>query len=94
MEKHKCCAKIYGDFSYYTHTCGNTAKYERYGKWYCGIHDPEKVKEQQEKRDIAWKEKLDIERKRRRRIAAMEHFCEHLTVEFMETHKALESDSG
>ncbi len=94
MEKHRCCENVYDNFREGFHACGNSAKYERAGKWYCGIHDPKNVKARKEKHRIAWNEKQNKECERRHRIAAMEHFCEHLPVEFMETHEAIELING
>ena len=31
--------------------CKNKGTVKRNGKWYCGVHDPEKANERQEKRD-------------------------------------------
>ncbi len=38
QEKRTCCESV-GNY-YNTHPCGNLAKVERNGKWYCGTHDP------------------------------------------------------
>jgi hypothetical protein len=38
--KPKCCASVWPSGGLRGHPCGRTAKVERDGKWYCGIHDP------------------------------------------------------
>lgn len=38
--------------------CHNKAKVERDGKWYCGIHDPEAVKQKRDKRNAAYEAEL------------------------------------
>ena len=54
--KYTCCKKV---GNWLTNTCGKTAKFERDGKHYCGIHDPVSVKEKQDKRDIEWRKQFD-----------------------------------
>lgn len=39
--KHQCSTRVYGRFR--GSNCSKAAKIERNGKWYCGVHDPEKV---------------------------------------------------
>ncbi len=90
MEKHTCCDQIRRSPGWYI-PCFKTAKYERDGNWYCGIHDPLKVKEREEKRAVKWLTKQANEQTKYRLKNAMEHFCEGLTIEFMETHRATEN---
>ena len=80
-EKHICCDQVWVQTGRWGHRspCGKTAKFERDGKWYCGIHDPEKRKA----RSAAWDAKYEAEReasrkKRQREEAAMEllELCE------------------
>jgi len=100
LVKHTCCGYKWDGSSEWI-TCHKTAKYNWAGKWYCGIHDPVKVKAREKKRNEKWEEKYSeqkrireierVEREKNNRIKkAMEHFCERLTLEFMETHKAFE----
>lgn len=49
-EKKTCCAKVYSPGSYRRLPCGKTAKFERDGEWYCGIHDPVRVEERRKAR--------------------------------------------
>lgn len=91
-EKHTCRGMIYYNHQY--RMCGRTARYERAGEWYCGTHDPEKVKARDVKREQKSKEYYDRMwagiYARQRLVMAMEHFCEGLSVEFMEEHQAKE----
>ncbi len=52
-EKHTCCEIVYEKDGVWAsnHICGKTAKYERDGKHYCGIHDPVSIVERQRKRN-------------------------------------------
>lgn len=45
----KCCEKVHE--GYRTYGCRNKAKVERDGKFYCGVHDPEKAKAKRAARD-------------------------------------------
>jgi len=50
----KCCAELWNSASYSSYACGARAKVQRFGKWYCGRHDPEKAKEREVKRQARW----------------------------------------
>lgn len=43
--------------------CKNNGIVKRNGKWYCGVHDPEKVDEHWKKLDENRREKRDREKK-------------------------------
>lgn len=49
------CGKLSwrGDFARHATACSNTAKVERDGKWFCGVHDPAKGQAKRE----AWVKK-------------------------------------
>ncbi len=53
-----CCKRVWGSGSFTGHICGKTAKVEREGKSYCGMHDPVRVAEKDAdraaKRDANW----------------------------------------
>lgn len=49
MSIHKCCAQRWSGF--HTVTCGKPGKIEREGNFYCGRHDPVRVRERQDARD-------------------------------------------
>ncbi len=89
-EKHKCCKRVYSgtriDFG--GHHCTKNATIERDGSWYCGIHDPVKVKERQEKADAEYRRKRAINNEKYRRLNAERHYCSKLTTEYLETHEA------
>jgi len=44
MTNHVCSETIYGATCYSGIPCGRTGKFEVNGKWYCGIHNPNKAK--------------------------------------------------
>jgi hypothetical protein len=41
-EKHQCCGQVWSDVFRESRNCGNRAKFEVNGKWYCGVHNPNK----------------------------------------------------
>ena len=86
-EKHRCEEQIRdsGRCPSY-HACGKTAKVQRDGKWYCGIHDPEKVAERRKKQDDKWHAGMKAAREERRRREAEQNYCANLTTEYLETH--------
>ena len=59
--------------------CGRHAKHERDGHWYCGIHDPVRVKAREEKREVEYQK----ERGRQNRVWERRDlectFCEGMT---------------
>lgn len=63
IKKQKCCARVYGG-GYRGHMCGNTAKVEVDGKFYCGVHDPIRLKAISDKKDAERKAALDARNKR------------------------------
>ena len=87
----RCQAPVYHAGIWQSSPCGNKAKVEFNGSWYCGIHDPRKVAKKhiarQKKRDEA--KKVSDERWRRR--VAEEHFCQEMPTEYLESHKFNES---
>ncbi len=68
-----CCRKIMN--GYHHHECGKPAKFEVDGKWYCGIHNPNKAPT---KAQIASKEKYEARLKRNRVHAASKELLEAL----------------
>lgn len=67
-EKHTCCGSVYSlGFGF---PCGKTAKFERDGKHYCGIHDPVACKAKDDakraKRNAKWNAKWNAETKARK----------------------------
>ena len=59
--KHLCAKDVYrGRFS--SSPCARTAKVERNGKHYCGIHDPVSVAEKRAKRDAEWRAEEEEDR--------------------------------
>lgn len=49
---HRCEEKIWSGF--HAHPCGNKAKYEHDGTWYCKRHHPPSVAEKRRLRDERW----------------------------------------
>lgn len=60
MSAIRCSEMIYGRG--YRHQCSKSGKIERDGKWYCGTHDPVRVKENREERDRKWDERFRAQR--------------------------------
>ena len=58
-DRHPCEASLLGGsvWSRHTYACGKTAKVERDGKWYCGIHDPVRVAAKRAERDAEYARK-------------------------------------
>lgn len=44
--------------------CSHAAKVQSDGKWYCGIHDPEKIKQRAAKRNAKWAEDHGLSERR------------------------------
>lgn len=90
-EKHQCSEQVYPNErwgAFHPHRCHKNATVERDGKRYCGTHDPLVVAAKNEKRDIEMRAKWKRDADTRRRESAMRYFCEGVTVEFMEVHRA------
>lgn len=47
MSEEKCQHEVWSEYDF--RSCGKPARVERNGRWYCGIHDPEKIKAREEK---------------------------------------------
>ena len=56
MSAIRCCEMIY------RHQCSKSGKIERDGKWYCGTHDPVRIKEKREERGRKWSERFRAQR--------------------------------
>jgi len=89
-EKHQCEEKVResGRWPHY-HPCIFNATINRDGKWYCKKHDPVTIKEKREWAMRLYNESREREHRIRLRERAMEHYCENLTTEYMETHQAM-----
>lgn len=66
----KCCKTVYDASGFHYWPCDKRAKVERKGKWYCGLHDPERAmtKAQVRAREN-WKREADENEERRRRLS-------------------------
>ncbi|CAB4152699.1 hypothetical protein UFOVP607_27 [uncultured Caudovirales phage] len=67
--KPTCCAKIFGSRAFNPSTCGKTAKVEREGNHYCGIHDPVARQAKDDARHEKYKQeqsRIEAERKKNR----------------------------
>lgn len=55
MSANKCCKTVGWDVLYNEHfECGKPGKVERDGKWYCGIHNPERAEVRQAERNAKY----------------------------------------
>ena len=59
---HGCCEKVPGVGGWHFHNCSHKGKYLHDGKYYCGIHHPDKVK----KRANEAQHKFNIEQEQQR----------------------------
>lgn len=57
MKDNKCGKKVMSGFTSYV--CGNKAKMESEGKYYCGVHDPVRIKARDDKKYKEYTEKWD-----------------------------------
>lgn len=71
-ELHTCCAMVRAGTWDRQSLCGRSAKFETDGKWYCGTHDPTRVKEKRASRDAEYDKKWKAERDRARFVRACE----------------------
>lgn len=94
-EVYKCSGMIRGTGSWgYLHKyhCPKTGKVERDGKWYCGTHDPVKIKERQEKRNAKWEAeseaqiaKYRAENIQKYRNELLNALCRNIPTELIQT---------
>lgn len=92
-----CSDMVQGDWGR-SYPCSKRGKVERDGKWYCMIHDPERVAARRAKQDAERKAKWEAREaqwKRDRRIKELrdlmvERYCaEHPTSEAVIEYRAL-----
>ena len=88
-EKHQCEKKIRRGERWHRYDvdCPNPGIVERDGKWYCGGHDPVKVKERKDARQAEWDRQRKNDDKHRRRLDAETHYCANLTTEYLEKNQ-------
>lgn len=67
-----CCGRSYAGYKFgRSGTCGKKAKFERDGKWYCGIHDPVAVSSRVKALDDKWiadRERLGAQENARKEV--------------------------
>lgn len=70
MAKEHCSRRVYHGQGSWGHDtrCSNPAKVQRDGEWYCGVHDPERLRALSAKHDERRRAE-DAERERRQRDA-------------------------
>jgi hypothetical protein len=84
--EHSCCGQVWVKMGRWGEhqLCGKTAKFDREGKWYCGIHDPERLKAKSAERIAKWQAEWERYRKRRQREEAaweLLELCEEIASE-------------
>ncbi len=78
-DKPKCSAVI---FDHYKNVgCPNPGKVQREGKWYCGTHDPVRLKIIRDANDAKHKAKWEIRGERWKRQAAEHQACQGVPTE-------------
>jgi len=60
MNAKKCSKRISGGF--HSYQCSKSGKIERDGRWYCGTHDPVRIKEKREESARKWREMFRAQR--------------------------------
>ena len=60
MNAKKCSERISGGF--HSYQCSKSGKIERDGRWYCGTHDPVRIKEKREESARKWSERFRAQR--------------------------------
>jgi hypothetical protein len=80
-DKHTCCANRFNGYRRYI--CGKTAKAERDGKWYCGIHDPVRLKAIRDKTYARYRAESEAQDKAWRRQIAEAKACEGVETELL-----------
>ena len=94
-EKHQCKKEVWRDRPYYKYTmCKTPATIERDGGWFCKRHDPEEIAAMKAEKEASWAKERAVSRANARLYAAMRHFCEGLTIEFMENNRAARPGAG
>ncbi len=90
MEKQKCQEQVYNNWHWFG--CCNNAKYERKGRWYCGVHDPDRRHKQVTIRSAKWDKEWAEKSDRNERISLMDRILKDKTVdELREMAKVKES---
>ncbi len=86
--KHKCEGERQSSWRFTSGyaKCGYNASVCYNGKWYCGIHDPLRIKAKQDVRDEMYKAKWAKSAEARRRRQAEYQYCQKLDTEYLETH--------
>lgn len=80
-EKQRCCAMVYSNgSSFIRYPCSKNASVERDGKHYCGIHDPVRKKEREDKnraeRSPKWDARDKLQEKERAEAAEQKRRAE------------------
>lgn len=71
-DKRQCCESVRypGNWPRY-HACTKPAKVEREGRWFCGVHDPDRVKCATDARSLKWERERATERLLHASVAAL-----------------------
>lgn len=84
----KCCHMVQeNNFSFFRvgeHQCNNTAKVIRDGKPYCGIHDPVRLQEVEDKKTAKWKVEYEAKEEINRRREAEKVACKSIPTSDLE----------
>ena len=91
-KKHQCEKRIYtgARYDWGGHLCSQKGTIEVDGKWYCVIHNPVKVKEKNEAKEVKWARERQERKEKESRLDAERHYCVKLTTEYLKTHQAEE----
>lgn len=64
-----CQGDVWSQDSFRSHKCGNKGKVEHDGKWYCGVHDPQKAIDRHEKQMKEWESEQKAREDKKRETA-------------------------
>ena len=79
-EKKGCIAEFMTSGGWRMQSCSRTGKIERNGKFYCGIHDPMKVKARRDAAQKKWDDKWKVQEAKLERVKAMSEYFEGVST--------------
>ena len=82
LKDEKCCEHMW--YGFYNHVCGKPAKIEHENKFYCGIHNPVRLKEKYDKRNKEYERQSKIRSERWHREKLMHQILGSKTTKELE----------
>ena len=88
----KCCDSRFAGFGFSRTICSKPAKMEHEGKFYCGIHDPVRIKDKRKAQADKWRAEADALRASRAEAEAKQAALEQDAARYRWLHEHIESD--